>query len=373
MRRETKARRAHGLRLAAFGVLLSSVPLAAQTGPASEAASPLPVAIYEAPPWSMKQADGNWQGATVELWKALAAEAGFSYRLQEVPLREILDGVADGRYATSAGPWAATVERQQLLDFSHSYVVTGLGIAVRQTSERDRWFSFLEALITPTALKLYLAIAVLTLIAAALMWLLERRRNAAFPQRPGPGIGAGYWWAGVTMSGVGYGDKVPIGVPGRALALLWMLVSLVLSTALIAFVTARLAIAELGEVHGLSGLRRVTAGTVQSSAAADFLRRQDIKHRLYASVPDALSGLRNREVAAVVYGDVILRYFVQRDASRSLELVPGIVAPESYAFPLRDGSPLRQPLNRALRHVLASSTWRDLSDRYLGAQGGELR
>jgi polar amino acid transport system substrate-binding protein len=330
---------------------------------------PLVVAVYEAPPWSMKQPDGSWRGVTVDLWKAVAEEAGLAYTLREVPLGEILDGIADGRYATSAGPWAATVERQQLLDFSHSYVVTGLGIAVRPESERDRWLSFVEALTTPTALKLYLGIAALTLLAATGMWLLERRRNAAFPARPLSGIGAGYWWAGVTMSGVGYGDKVPAGIAGRALALLWMFVSLVLTTALIGFVAARLAVAELGTVHGLQGLRRVTAGSVAGSAAADFLRRQEISHRLYPTVPDALAALRSREVAAVVYGDVILRYYLERDPKRSLELVPGIVEPQSYAFPLADGSPLRGPVNRALRHVLVSATWRDLSDRYLGNDG----
>lgn len=359
-------------RLTACGFLLLLAvarTLAAQAPPSPAPPKDFVVAVYEAPPWCMKQPDGSWRGATVDLWKTLAAEAGFKYRLQEIPLGDILDGVADGRYATSAGPWAATVERQQVLDFSHSYVVSGLAIAVRQTSERDRWLSFVEALTRPTALKLYFSIAALTLLTAAVMWMLERRRNPAFPARPGPGIGAGYWWAGVTMSGVGYGDKVPIGVPGRVLALAWMFVSLVLSTALIAFVTARLAIAELGEVHSVTGLRRVMVGTIQGSSSADFLRRQEIRHRLYAGVPEALEALRRRDVAAVVYGESILRYYVQRDAARELELVPGIVEPQSYAFPLRDGSPLRAPLNAALRHVLASSTWRDLSDRYLGTDG----
>jgi ABC-type amino acid transport substrate-binding protein len=364
VRRETSRRlSSYVLRFTSYGLFSAALCTGAEPAPPP---NQLVVAVYEAPPWCMKQPDGSWQGATVDLWKALAAEAGFSYRLQETPLGDILDGVADGRYATSAGPWAATVERQQVMDFSHSYVVSGLAIAVRQTSERDRWLSFLEALTTPTALKLYFSIAALTLLTAAVMWLLERRRNPAFPERPGPGIGAGYWWAGVTMSGVGYGDKVPIGVPGRVLALLWMFVSLVLGTALIAFVTARLAIAELGEVHSVTGLRRVMVGTVQGSSSADFLRRQEIRHRLYPSVPEALDALRHRDVAAVVYGEVILRYYVQRDPARSLELVPGIVEPQSYAFPLRDGSPLRAPINQALRHVLASSTWRDLSDRYLG-------
>jgi ABC-type amino acid transport substrate-binding protein len=353
-----------------FLLILAAPALAAQAASTPAPQKELVVGVYQAPPWSIRDPDGSWRGATVDLWKAVAAEAGLAYRLQEIPPAQILDGVADGRYATSAGPWAATVERQQIMDFSHGYVLTGLGIAVRSTSERDRWLSFVETLTTPTALKLYSLIALLALVAGTVVWRLERRHNPQFPARPLPGIGSGFWWAGVTTSGVGYGDKVPATVWGRAVALLWMLISVVLITALIGFVTARLAVAELGDVRGLPGLRRVTVGTIESSSAADFLRREQIAHRMYANIPDAFAALRAREVRAVVFSDAVLRYYAQRDTSRSIEIVPGLLEPQTYAFPLADGSSLREPINRALRHVLASSIWRDIDDRYLGADGG---
>ena len=355
------------LLLTSLGFLFASAALFADSPPPPESGE-LVVAVYVAPPWCMKEADGSWHGATVDLWKAIASDVGLTYRLEEIPVGQILDGVANGRFATSAGPWAATVERQQSMDFTHSYVSTGLSIAIRRTGERDRWLSFIEALTTPTALKLYLGIGVLALCAGTAVWLLERRRNSLFPERPLPGVGAGLWWAGVTTAGVGYGDKVPITLWGRAVALFWMFVSLILITAFIGFVTARLAVAELGEIHGIAALRRgVTVGTVETSASADFLRREDIRHRIYASLPDALGALRTGEVGAVVYGDIILRYYAQRDPTHSLELVPGIIEPQSYAFPLPDRSPLREPLNQALRRAMASPGWRDLSDRYLGS------
>ena len=317
----------------------------------------------------MKRADGDWHGATVDLWKAVAAKAGLAYRFEEAPSDRILEEVRRGRYATSAGPWSKTLERERLMDFTHAYTVAGLAIAVRQTSEKDRWISFVEALTTSTALKLYLGIALLAFVAGLVVWRLERRHNPQFPARPLTGIGSGFWWAGVTTSGVGYGDKVPVTMWGRAAALLWMLISLILITALIGFVTARLAVTELGNVHSIAGLRRVKVGTVAGSASADFLRRQDIPHRLYANPEKALAALRARDVGAVVYSDVALHYYVERDATHALDLVPGVVEAQSYAFPLADGSPLRDPLDAALRNVLASGIWRDVSDRYLAGDG----
>ncbi|HEX4440149.1 MAG TPA: transporter substrate-binding domain-containing protein [Thermoanaerobaculia bacterium] len=354
-------------RLTASGFLLLAASwLGAQT-PAQP--KELVVAVYEAPPWCMKKPDGDWHGATVDLWKAIADRAGLSYRLEEAQSDRILDEIRGGRYATSAGPFASTLERERVMEFTHSYTVTGLAIAVRQTSERDRWLSFLEALTTPTALKVYLGIAVLALVAGLVVWRLERRHNPQFPARPLTGIGSGFWWAGVTSSGVGYGDKVPVTMWGRAAALLWMLISLVMITALIGFVTARLAVTELGNVHSIAGLHRVKVGSVAGSASADFLRRQDIPHRLYTSPEKALVALRARDVGAVVFSDVVLRYYVQRDATHALELVPGVVEAQSYAFPLVDGSPLREPLNAALRNVLATGVWRDITDRFLLPEG----
>jgi ABC-type amino acid transport substrate-binding protein len=359
-------------RLTASGfLLLAASGIAAQAPPAPPPApsKELVVAVYEAPPWCMRKADGDWHGATADLWKAIADRAGLAYRFEEVRSDRVLEGIRGGRYATSAGPWAMSLQREQLMEFTHAYTVAGLAIAVRQTSERDRWISFVEALTTPTALKVYFGIASLALVAGLVVWRLERRHNPQFPARPLTGIGSGFWWAGVTTSGVGYGDKVPVTIWGRAAALLWMLISLILITALIGFVTARLAVTELGNVHSINGLRRVKVGTVAGSASADFLRRQDIPHRLYASPERALVALRARELGAVVYSDVALRFYVQRDATHALELVPGVVEAQSYAFPLADGSPLREPLNAALRTVLASGIWRDITDRFLVPEG----
>ena len=253
------------------------------------------------------------------------------------------------------------------MDFTHSYVTTGLSIAIRRTGERDRWLSFVQALTTPTALKLYLGIVVLA----------SRRAEPpcgcssgavirCSPERPVPGVGAGYLVGRRDDRGRRLRGQGADHVLGRAVALL---------------LDARQPHPDHGVHrlrHGAARRRRARrdprdrrapprhhVGTVQTSASADFLRREDIPHRIYASLPDALGALRTGEVRAVVYGDVILRYYAQRDATQALELVPGIIEPQTYAFPLPDRSPLREPLNQALRRAHREPGWRDIQDRYL--------
>ena len=93
----------------------------------------------------------------------------------------------------------------------------------------------------------------------------------------GCAIGSGVWWAGVTTVAVGYGDKVPITFWGRAVAMFWMFVSLILVTALTAFTAAKLALAEVGQVQGPASLHSARVGTVEGSAGTSLLQR-DLSH-----------------------------------------------------------------------------------------------
>lgn len=45
--------------------------------------------------------------------------------------------------------------------------------------------------------------------------------------RPIKGLGQAVWWAAVTMTTVGYGDKAPKTLGGRVVAVAWMLASIV--------------------------------------------------------------------------------------------------------------------------------------------------
>ncbi len=358
------------LRCAAVG-LLATLARAAAAQPAPGPGRELAIGVFEAPPWAMKDGRGEWQGLTVDLWKDIATDLNYRYRFVEGGPDAILDQISQGTLDSAAAPYAATVEREREVDFTHAYVVSGIGIAILRAREEDRWLGVLEALSTPTALRLYAGIVALVFLAGAALWLLERRRNAMFAGRAVQGIGSGFWWAGVTTVGVGYGDKVPITFWGRLVGLFWMFVSLILITSFTAFVTAKLALYDVVRIQGPGALRHAVVGTVEGSASADLLRREDLAHRVYPSVEAAIQGLRAGDVKAIVYGSVVLHYYAERDAGHRIEVLPGHLESFNFAFPLKDESPMREPLNDALRRVLSESRWNDLKDRYLGKEKTE--
>jgi ABC-type amino acid transport substrate-binding protein len=148
-----------------------------------------------------------------------------------------------------------------------------------------------------------------------------------------------------------------------------MFVSLILITALTAFVTAKLALAEFGRIHDVAGLRGTVSASVEGSSATDLLRRKQLSYRLYPNTSAALAALLRGDVKAVVHGDVILRYYAERDPQKRIDVL-GAFDPQNLAFPLPDGSPYRDRLNAALRRIMAGSRWQDLTDQYLSEEVG---
>jgi polar amino acid transport system substrate-binding protein len=327
----------------------------------------LVVGVFESPPYAMKGPTGEWRGLTVDLWKELAGTLGATYRLEEKTEPEIVEGLANGHFDLAVGPFAATMERQRIVDFSHTYLNTGLSIVVRRAGRADRLLNLFRTLVTSETGHIIAGIAFLSVLFGNAIWFAERRKNPQFPNHPAHGIGSGVWWAAVTTTGVGYGDKVPITVRGRLIAVTWMVLSIVLYAVLTAGLAAALAVAAFQQVRGTESLRHSMVGALNGSVSADFLRRSQIPHRIYPNLAIAIAALGASKVDAVMGGEATLRYYAARGEGASIEVLPQIFMAEGLAFPLPDGSPLRGPLDAALRKALAGPHYRDLKDRYLSA------
>jgi polar amino acid transport system substrate-binding protein len=341
------------------GLLLAAV--ASGQTPAPE----LAVGVFEAPPYCFKSPAGEWRGFSVELWRQIANELGLRYRLVEGSEDDILEALVSKKLDIAAGPIAITMERERVVDFTESYLTSGLSIAVRKRGGFERIRNLFGVLASSGAAHIIVAVLLLSVFFGAGVWLVERRHNPQFPARPGPGIGSGMWWAGVTTSTVGYGDKVPVTFRGRLLATIWMLTSLVLMVLVTASLTATLAVGEFQQVRDLESLRRARVGVLAGSAAADFLRHNQIPHRLLPSYPKVVEALLAKKVDAIILNEEILRYYTDRASGAGLQVLPPLFMPENFGFALTDGSALRPVLDRGLHRALASTHYRDLKDQYL--------
>jgi polar amino acid transport system substrate-binding protein len=326
---------------------------------------PLRVGTKLAPPFVIEE-DGRLGGISMVLWQALAEDLSLTYTLQRRDLDGLLTGLEDGTLDLVVAAVTVTAERESRLDFTHPFHTTGLAIAVPLRPSAT-WAGLLHQALSSRFVYLLGGLTALLLVTGALIWWVERHHNQQFSGRALRGIGAGFWWSAVTMTTVGYGDKAPVTLPGRLLAVVWMFAGVVLISSFTAAIASVFTVGQLaGGISGPQDLRRHLSGTVESSTSATYLDRNGLRRRTYPDGEAALEALVQGEVDAVVYDAPILRYLASKGHGRAVRVLPGTFMRQDYAIALPSGSLLREPLNRALlRHVLGDE-WKQTLERYLG-------
>lgn len=326
--------------------------ISAVTLPSLASAEPpetLVVATREVPPFAYRTEDGEWHGISIDLWRAIAADLDVRYELHEASVDEMLAGVRDGRYDVAAGAVTITVERELSVDFSHPFHTAGLAIAVER-SEVSGLRVAGRVLASWRFLEFVAVIAALQVLFGALIWSVERRQNAEqFPRSPLAGIFSGYWWATVTMTTVGYGDKTPRTPLGRFIGMGWMLCSVIMLSVFTASVASSLTVRELqSRIDGPDDLGRFRVGVVVHTTSEEYVRDRGLDFHRYGGLREGLRALADGELDAFVYDGPMLEDAVARAWSGEIQVLPARFQRQDYAFAVPEGSPLRDSINRLL-------------------------
>ena len=334
--------------------------------PAPVASRTLRVAVSEAPPFAHKTPQGEWEGLAVDLWKESAAALGWKYVWQEFPRDESLRKVAAGEVDVVVSKVVLAPERELLMDFSAPFLTSKLAIVVMPDSKLS-WRTVAELFLESNILWGLGGILFLAFVVGILIWRIERKRNPHhFEDSPWRGIGSGLWYATVTLTTVGYGDKVPVSTIGRVLAMVWMLTSLILISTFTATVTASMTIGHLkGRIQSPDDLSRLVTTAVRSSPGETYLRERGSRVLSAKSSAEALELLRNGKASAFVH-DFVTFKAIQHEGGQKIQILPYDLADtDFYAFALPPRSPLVEPLSRQVLLILYSPKWGRIKKGYL--------
>jgi polar amino acid transport system substrate-binding protein len=331
--------------------------------------TPLIVGTKEAPPFAMKGPDGKWTGISIDLWQDLAAQLKLRYEFREMDLDHLLSGVTNGTLDASVAAVTVTSDRERVMDFTHPFYITGLGIAVSAPAYRP-WMAVLRRVLSRQFLAVITLLALLLTGVGLLMWLFERRQNSEqFGGKAHEGIGSGFWWSAVTMTTVGYGDKAPRTLVGRLLGVVWMFAGIIIVSSFTAAITSALTISQMGSsLHGPAGLPDVRVAAVASSTAEQYLQGRHISFQSYPDALGALQALAAGKADAVVYDAPILQYLARQNFPGAISVLPHTFVRQDYAIAVAQGSPLRETLDRVLEREIRSPRWQEVIDRYLGRE-----
>lgn len=334
------------------------------------------VGTRQVPPFSMLNENGQWEGISIDLLREVKAEleneAGhdITFEFKSMQLTDMLDAVEARKVDIAAAALTVNFEREKRMDFSHAYYTSGLGIAVGAKQRVSGWSSLFDALFSVTFLRIVLGLFLAIFLSAIAVYLFERKRNPEqFDKGWAKGTAAGMWWAAVTLTTVGYGDKVPRTLGGRLIGLVWMFAGLFIISGFTAAVTSTLTVNQLqARIERPADLVRFKVATVEGATSADYLRSRHINFKEYPDVKSALASLVAGQSDAVVYDAPVLKYEVFQNFYGDAFVLPITFEKQSYAFALPTESNLRELINQVLLRQTSSPSWNQNLENYLGAE-----
>ncbi len=325
------------------------------------------VGVVVAPPVYIKTPDNQWEGFGVEIWQAVAQRMGVSFEFREFSSIESALGALEKKEIDAIPSLVVQDRFESIFDFSQSYLKSGLSIAVPAEGVHYRWFKVIESIFSPHILKAIGLLFLMSLIFGIIVCSFEKQRNSEmFGDGYVKGIGQGIWWAIVTMTTVGYGDKAPKTVGGRVFAIIWMIFSIVFIAGFTASITTQLTISELrGKVSGFNDLYDARVGCIAGSQSFYFLAKKGVAVIPFESIREALLAVAGNKIDAFVQDEKVLNYNIKREFPGRLQVVGGTFDEYFVSIALQQDSPLREPINIALLGLMNTESWTELLNRYI--------
>jgi ABC-type proline/glycine betaine transport system substrate-binding protein/ABC-type amino acid transport substrate-binding protein len=346
-------------------------PLTAKAVEVKKKEKTLRVATKRFEPFVIYQ-DKEYIGFSIELWEKMAEILGLEYELYGVnTIAKLLDEVARGAADVAIAGISITSKREQVVDFSHAFFETGLQIMVREGSGSilGEVISKIFSVIFSRELLYGVAIfLIVLLIAAHVIWILERRHNPQFPKSYPQGVWQSIWWAVVTVTTVGYGDKTPKGNIGRLFGLVWILAGYFVFAYFTASVTTTATVQELlGTIDSPRDLFGKQVATVEKSTAADYLEGQGIAAVKVEDVDKAYPLLESGKVDAIVYDAPVLQHHASKTGKGKVKVVGLLFQEQNYGIALQVQSPYREKINIALLKLIESGAYQEIVDKWFGS------
>ena len=330
--------------------LLISCPfssiLLAQSEPIIEK-TPLKVGVVGYPPFSDYNEE-TFRGISVELWQEIAADAILRYSLIAQPGIQVgIDGVVAGELDVLIGPISITTERFQKVAFTQPYFNAQIGLLV--SAEMVSVWSRIRPIFRVAVISSVGGLFLILFVVGNLMWLAESRRNPEqFPRQYIRGVGSGMWFALVTLTTVGYGDKAPITKTGKIITSLWMLTTLVAASSLTAGIATVMTLLLSAEVikdfTQVEDIRDKQIAVVSGTTGEKWAQIYQSRVLPSPNLEQAIERLKSGQAEGVMFDVPALRYYLYQNPTAPLKIADLAVSFEDYGFIL----PLDNKLIREL-------------------------
>ncbi len=325
--------------------------------------STINLAIKEFPPFVFK----DRKGFCIDMAEIICEKNNLTpqfVRYNSVP--ELLTAVASGECHIGFSGITITAEREKRVDFSQPFFDSGLAIAVRNEPSAGHTDTFI------TIMKVISYSAILFFIGltgvAHLIWFIEKNdgNSKSFNTRYVKGIGEAYWWAVVTMTTVGYGDKCPQKLKGRFVASIWMFIGIIWFAAFTATLSSSLTVKKIdpGKIKGLADISDKYVAVIRGTTSEKYLRFHNAKMLLADNLDDLIGNLKNLHADAIVYDAPALMYIAKNDPS--VKVVGDMFDKQKYGivFPQKGLEFYKELFNIAIIEMQQNGEYQRIYDKW---------
>ncbi len=340
------------------------------SAPGLAAPQVLKVGVSGSAPFVIADVDGL-EGISVQIWEETASRLDRPFLYVPQPNSKAnLEAVSQGEVDLAIGPISITPDRlaNPKIDFTQPYFhgQEGLMIPMQAPSLWSRFSPFFGW----AALSSLGGLMVLLFVVGNLIWLAERRRNPEnFPRAYFQGVGNGMWFALVTLTTVGYGDRAPTSRTGRTIAGIWMLMSLLalssITAGLASAFTVSLSKLEPSAIRERSYLRNKTLAVVAGTTSETWAKVYGARPKEADSLIKAIALLTSGDVDAVLFDRAPLRYYLQQNPKAPFKMAPFALSTQTYGFVVPVNSKLRTPIDVELLQLQRSGEVKQITDRLL--------
>lgn len=325
------------------------------------------VGAMVAPPLFQKTAPNQWTGFSAEIWQAVAKQMEVQFEFREFSSKESMLNALEKNEIDVIPTLQVRDRFESRIDFSNALLKSGLSIAVYAEGSSVNLLKFFLSIFSGNNLKAIMSLIVFSLMAGIIIWSFERRHNSEmFGNNHVMGVCNGIWWAIVTMTTVGYGDKAPKTLGGRSFALFWMVFSIIFISGFTANITSQQTISSLkSKVQSFDDLHKVKVGCSMGSEGFDFLTRQGVAVIPFKTVREGLAAVANKEIDAFVQDEIMLKNLIKSEYPGRMRVVGGTFDEYFVSIALPLNSQFRKPINKALHEIMKSPTWVELMNRHV--------
>lgn len=331
----------------------------------------LRVGVAGSPPFTMWNVNRP-EGISTEIWQTIASQEQWDYEwVPAYNMNNVFDRTLAGDLDIVIGPISITSKRLRKVTFTQPFYQAKIGVLL--PGAKPTLWSRVRPLFGVAAISSIGLIVAGLFVVGNLLWVVEKdAKGTHFPSDYWHGVGNGMWFALVTLTTVGYGDHTPTTPIGRLIAGIWMIVTMVMVSSLIAGLTTALTLSLSGETVERfvqpSDLEDAEVAVVSGTTGEEWAKVYKAQLNPTAELSQAVALLKAGKVDGVVFDVPALQHYLKEHPEAPLRVAAFSLAEESYGFVLPQGSPIKNELDIALLEMQESGKLEEIVEDWLELQ-----